>query len=259
MIFLKSLTKKIFFLIKYILTVIRVYCSPSSKPYALKLYEDTLPSAPREHIDAWSLYEKDEIINSYNHFKKYFSSSIFLFHKNQILEYAIKKALKNNYCEKKLYLEFGVYKGESVNFISKIIPNNLVYAFDSFQGLNKDWSGYYLEEGFFDLNQKLPKLNKNVIPVVGLIEDTLPSFLQEHGEEINFMHIDTDIYESAKTILTSTKNKLAKNSIIVFDEIYNFPGWSVGEYKALTEVYNEGEYKFLAFAKNGQQAVIQIL
>jgi hypothetical protein len=44
----------------------------------------------------------------------------------------------------------------------------------------------------------------------------------------------------------------------LFDELYNFPGWDVGEYRALTEVFDESEYTFLAFRQDGTQAVIEI-
>lgn len=71
--------------------------------------------------------------------------------------------------------------------------------------------------------------------MVGRIQDTLPSFLSEKKPKINFMHIDKDTYETAKFILENTKKYLSKNLIIVFDELYNFPGWDIGEYKALTE------------------------
>jgi hypothetical protein len=59
--------------------------------------------------------------------------------------------------------------------------------------------------------------------------------------------------------LENTKKYLCKNSIIVFDELYNFPGWDVGEYKALKETFSDNEYKFLGFALKGEQAVIQII
>jgi hypothetical protein len=71
------------------------------------------------------------------------------------------------------------------------------------------------------------------------------------------MHIDTDTYPTAKFILQQTKPYLLNNSIIVFDELYNFSGWSVGEYKALTEVFDEEEYEFLVFSVDDSQAVIQ--
>ena len=72
--------------------------------------------------------------------------------------------------------------------------------------------------------------------------------------KINFIHIDVDTYETTKFILSHTKELMSENAIILFDDLYNFSGWSVGEYKALhctkyflIEVYNEEEYKFIAF------------
>ena len=50
---------------------------------------------------------------------------------------------------------------------------------------------------------------------------------------------------------------MPKGSIIVFDELYNYPGWSVGEYKALTEVFDEKEYEFLVFSVDDSPVVIQ--
>ena len=50
---------------------------------------------------------------------------------------------------------------------------------------------------------------------------------------------------------------MINGSIILFDEIYDFPGWSEGEYKALIEEFKEEEYKFLAFATRYGGAVIQ--
>jgi len=55
------------------------------------------------------------------------------------------------------------------------------------------------------------------------------------------------------------KPYLIDKSIILFDELYNFPGWDVGEYKALTEVFDSEEYKFIAFSKKDKQVAIQIM
>lgn len=68
-----------------------------------------------------------------------------------------------------------------------------------------------------------------------------------------------DTYETTKFVLNKIKPYLIKNCIILFDELYNFPGWDVGEYKALTETFNESEYKFIAFSSDGLQAVIKII
>ena len=87
----------------------------------------------------------------------------------------------------------------------------------------------------------------------------MPPFLNEKKPKINFVHIDVDTYETTKFILNLIKPQLVKGAIILFDELYNFEGWDVGEYKALTEVFAKNEYKFEAFAHDGRQALIKIL
>tara|TARA_B110000503_G_scaffold56463_1_gene90477 strand:+ start:1233 stop:2009 length:777 start_codon:yes stop_codon:yes gene_type:complete len=255
---LKLIIKKILFSVKYSLSVLKLYTSPNTKPYALRFYE-VAPQPPVERITSWSLYENEEIIKCYNHFKDRFKKAVFLLDKESSLEYAIKKSLQEDPGQSKTYLEFGVWTGTSINFLSRFVDKTNIYGFDSFEGLREDWHGYHITSGTFNLNKKIPKLRKNVIPKVGIIQDTLPLFLSNEKPVINFMHIDTDTYETAKFILNSTKKYLSKNCIIVFDELYNFPGWDVGEYKALTETFTDNEYKFLGFALKGEQAVIQII
>ena len=69
--------------------------------------------------------------------------------------------------------------------------------------------------------------------------------------------MDMDTYPTTKFVLKEMKPFLADQCIIIFDEIYNFSGWKVGEYKALTEIFNEKEYKFICFSIDGPQAVIE--
>ena len=65
-----------------------------------------------------------------------------------------------------LYLEFGVYKGGSINFISSILPDEIIYGFDSFEGLPEDWR-YDLQKGGFNVDGNLPPVNKNVRLIKG--------------------------------------------------------------------------------------------
>ena len=83
--------------------------------------------------------------------------------------------------------------------------------------------------------------------------------MNEKKPKISFVNIDVDTYNTTRFILEKIKPYLLKNSIIIFDELYNYPGWSVGEYKALREIFNENDFKFLAFSIDGEQSVIQIL
>jgi len=217
------------------------------------------------HEDLGWCYKKfidEELNDCYKNFKKYFYDSVFL-STEDIRKYSLSKSIKNAQ-KSGLFLEFGVYKGESFKlFHSLLKKNNLqnnLYGFDSFLGLVNDMKGHSLFENNFNLNGENP-LNKNKKIIEGNIEDTLKIFLKENLNLINFIHIDTDTYETCKFILENTKNKMAKNSVILFDEIYNFSGWKVGEYKALKEIYRDDEYKFIAFGKGNirQEAAIMIL
>ena len=201
--------------------------------------------------------ENNLVEETFKNFKEHFKKSL-LFYSSawEIREYAIKNSLLNDKNKEYYYLEFGVHKGGSANFFSKYVKK--LYAFDSFEGLREDWIGGYLPKGEFNLNKQIPKLNKNIEPIVGFIQDTLEDFLKKHNPKINFAHMDIDTYESTKYALEKLKPYLIKDSIILFDELYNFPGWRNGEYKALQETFDESEYKFRAFSTHGGRVVIQL-
>ena len=55
-----------------------------------------------------------------------------------------------------LFLEFGVFKGRSINEFSKYLPNIEFTGFDSFEGLNEDWKGTRYRAGFFGLGGEAP-------------------------------------------------------------------------------------------------------
>jgi hypothetical protein len=200
-------------------------------------------------------YQSESLKRSYNYFKKYFSKSIFL-KDYKIKEYAISKALEIK--EEGTYLEFGVHKGKSINFLSKLIKDKIIYGFDSFEGLKEDWKGTQATKGTFNLKGKIPNLNKNVSPIKGWIQDTLPSFLK-NTKNINFVHIDVDTYNTSNFILGNIKPFLNNGAIILFDELYNCIGWEENEYKALTENFNEKEYNYLAFSKDDSQVLIEYI
>ena len=128
----------------------------------------------------------------------------------------------------------------------------------SFEGLKEDYTGTPFPKGTWNLNKKIPKLNSNVEPIVGWVEDTLDDFLKKHNPKINFVHMDMDTYNPTKFTLEKLKPYLVKNAIILFDELYNYPGWKNGEYKALMEVFKEDEFNYRAFVINSVRCAIQI-
>ncbi len=200
--------------------------------------------------------EENLVEETFNHFKEHFKKSIIFDDVLKIREYSITTSLLNDKSKDYYYLEFGVFKGESTNFFSKFV--NKFYCFDSFEGLKEDWVGTNAPKGTFNLDKKIPKLNSNVVPIAGWVEDTLDSFLKEHNPKINFVHLDMDTYNSTKFTLEKLKPYLVKNAIILFDELYNYVGWEDGEYKALREVFKEEEFEYKAFTIHTDKCAIQI-
>ena len=218
---------------------------------------------PRETsiINVSDIYYKKEIEDCFDHFKNDFQNAVLLPGRERVRNHAIKIALENNF-DGASYLEFGVWKGFSTNQFAEILqPMELsIYAFDSFEGLVEDWSGWGLEKGTFDLQGKIPELNNNVIPVKGIIQQSLPPFLAKQKDlKINFLHIDVDTYESSKFILTELKRFLVDGAIILFDELYNFPGWWHGEYRALIEEFDPSEYEYFIFGADSSQVAVRFI
>ena len=241
---IKKLVLPVLYSIRKILNILKKHMMP-----------DIVIRPKKSYFTAFDMFTEEEEIKSYNHFKKFFKTAIFL-DESQIKEYSINRALELN-SNDQFFLEFGVFQGKSINFFAKKIKNKTIYGFDSFSGLNEDWEGTQYQKGYFDLKGKTPKVEKNVILIKGKVQETLVNFLDEHNPRISFVHIDLDTYDSTKFVLSKIKKNLSKNAIILFDELYNFSGWDVGEYKALQEIFDENDYKFLAFSKDGCQAVIE--
>ena len=190
--------------------------------------------------------------------KRFFPNCIFLSQK-EIRDFAINKSLENIKFTDQLLLEFGVWKGETLNLFSSKIGDKKIYGFDSFEGLRDNWIGTAALKGEFNVRGLIPKLNKNAIPVKGWVQDTLPDFLKTKKEKIQFLHMDLDTFESSKFVLSLLKERFQKGTIIIFDQLYNYSGWKSGEFKALQETLSEEQYRYLAFSTDNCQAVIEII
>lgn len=168
-------------------------------------------------------------------------------------------ALKNVDTDGK-YLEFGVYKGESINFISKQKPKETVYGFDSFEGLPETWTECH-KKGHFKV-PKLPDVNKNVELIKGWFDKTIPAFQEKHGDfKTAFIHSDSDLYSSTKTMFELLKNNIQPGTVIVFDEYFNYPNWEKGEFLAFQEFITETgfKYEYLGYVYNSTQVAVRIL
>ena len=137
-----------------------------------------------------------------------------------------------------LHLEFGVRTGRSINHIARRCPNVTVHGFDSFEGLPEAWTGWTVDRGGFG-GEGLPKVEPNVELHVGWFDDTLGPFLADHPGDVSFVHIDSDIYSSARTILRGLATRMRPGSVIVFNEYFNYPNWKQHEFRAFQEFCEE--------------------
>lgn len=171
--------------------------------------------------------------------------------KEQLLRYSVSQINLEG-----LVLEFGVYKGYSISIISDTLKDKQIYGFDSFEGLPETWRPGF-EKGVFALSH-IPDLPSNVSLIKGLFQETLSQFLKDHHEPVSFLHIDCDLYSSAKFVLFSLKDRIIPGTIILFDEFYNYIGWEQGEYKAFLEFIKITKKSF-SYIGYGQEQVAIII
>ena len=157
-----------------------------------------------------------------------------------------------------LMLEFGVYKAQTINYLARLRPDKVIHGFDSFEGLPEKW--VVVPKGTFNLEGKLPEVEKNVILHKGWFQDTLPGFLEHYKEAVAFMHVDADLYSSCKYVLETLKQRIVPGTVIQFDEYFNYPGWQEGEFKAFQEFVNKYniDYEYLGYVSRGYSVAVKI-
>jgi hypothetical protein len=157
-----------------------------------------------------------------------------------------------------LYCEFGVYMGETINFIASKTTHT-IHGFDSFEGLPETWRTGF-EKGAFQMNG-LPKVRENVELFKGWFDKSLPEWAAAHAGPVAFIHMDADLYSSTKTVLDILADRIVPGTVIQFDEYFNYPGWQSGEYKAFEEFVNarQVEFEYLGYCDKHEQVAVRIL
>lgn len=156
-----------------------------------------------------------------------------------------------------LYLEFGVWKGDSMRCWSKLLTNpaSALHGFDSFEGLPDDWSFAY-PKGAFSVAGKIPDIDDSRVQFFkGWFEDTLPDYqLPKH--DVMFVNCDADLYSSTKTILTYIGPHLRPGDYLYFDEFHH----GADERRAFSEFVKSSECQFsLAACSQSKSQVLFIL
>ena len=159
-------------------------------------------------------------------------------------------------------LEFGVFKGNSINFLAKINlnPKTKIYGFDSFEGLSDEWD--YLifggkKKGHFKVNDinSLEIIDTRIKLVKGYFNETLKNNLSLiSNSKKTYIHFDADLYSSTLFCLTSMHGYF-KSYTAFFDE---FP---ISECSALNDYissYNV-EVKYLGKTKDNVRVACEII
>lgn len=154
-------------------------------------------------------------------------------------------------------LELGVRHGTSTRILARRFEGE-VHAFDSFRGLPEPWYGR--EAGAFTTDGELPDVPANVVLHVGLFAETLPRFVDAHPAPPRLIHIDSDLYSSARLALDALAPLVRPGTVLVFDEYIGNDGWRQDEHRAFQEVRaaRSWRYEYLAFSWFTGQAVVRI-
>jgi hypothetical protein len=118
-----------------------------------------------------------------------------------------------------LYLEFGVWQGASITYVSTHLPAPAArfIGFDSFEGLPDDWTPAFARGTFSTSGAAPPITDGRVSYVRGWFSDTLPQFVAPHHDRL-IVNIDCDIYSSAAAVLSFVGPLLSVGDLLYFDE-----------------------------------------
>jgi O-methyltransferase len=161
------------------------------------------------------------------------------------------------------YLEFGVYKGNSIKAFSSINThlNSRFVGFDTFTGLPEDWVELTkkVKKKTFDMGGESPQSDDTrVLFVPGLFQNTLPKFIDNYNSKNQLViHNDSDLYSSTLYMLTCLSNIIIPGTIIIFDEFYSV----MHEFRALEDycISYMCNYAVIAATHSHIQIAIKIL
>ncbi|CAM4829290.1 unnamed protein product [Rotaria magnacalcarata] len=161
-----------------------------------------------------------------------------------------------------LWMEFGVFCGSSLSKIAKwksVYCGNesgLVYDFDTFSGLPTNWKPGF-DRGTFIVPNGTQILLPNAMLVKGLFIDTLPTQLcildrkYQCTTPVSFVHIDCDIYDGARDVLFLLGSRFVHGTIIIVDELFNYPNYEAHEIKALFEFLSGSNLRLIPLGTGG--------
>ena len=148
------------------------------------------------------------------------------------------------------YLEFGVFKGESIRFWAGMNqhPESRFFGFDSFEGLPEDWRKGQ-DKGHFSVAGNLPDIRDPRVQFLkGWFDATVPPFARDFKAQRQLvLHLDADLYSSTMLPLMHFSPFMAKGTLLLFDEFYDRDH----EFKALMDWQRIHRRKFSVVGEVG--------
>lgn len=117
-----------------------------------------------------------------------------------------------------LYLEFGVFEGETMRWWCDNLTTTgaRFVGFDSFEGLPEGWRPGFAEGQFSTAGP--PDIDDaRASFVTGWFDETLPDFVMPAHDQL-IVNVDSDLYSSARTVLDWVVPHLKSGSLLYFDE-----------------------------------------
>nr|WP_233061372.1 class I SAM-dependent methyltransferase [Parvularcula mediterranea] len=130
--------------------------------------------------------------------------------------------------------EFGVHKGHSIRELAAAFPGRGIHGFDSFEGFPSDGREDWQQDFSVPV---LPEVPGSVTLHKGFFEETVPSFAAglPKDQQADFLHIDCDIYSSARTIFETLGERIRPGTVLLFDELVNYDEFLGNEMLVLYE------------------------
>jgi len=151
-----------------------------------------------------------------------------------------------------LYLEFGVWQGESLRFWANGLkhPKTKLHGFDSFEGL-PDSGGPWVK-GQFNVQSRIPIIaDPRVQFFKGWFDQVLPGYkLPSH--ELLVINMDADLYSSTIYVLRQLRPWIKPGTLIYFDEMNHVEH----EPRAVDEFMRESGVRFKAVS--GDQSLAHV-
>jgi O-methyltransferase len=177
--------------------------------------------------------------------------------RKQLFQHLSSEVIRNEAID---YMEFGVFKGESIRLWAAMNqhPGSRFFGFDSFEGLPEDWKtmSRVYEKSTFSTGGNTPQIDDPRVEwVKGWFQESMPGFLRGYTPTGRLViHIDADLYSSTLYVLTKLDHLLVSGSIIVFDDF----GIVTGVFRAwvnYTEQVSHSRFEGGVLRLHGRRAI----